>query len=327
MHKKLGIGLLVLVALAAVVFFVSQPAEQEAVGSMEVGYLPVLVNLPLFTALENGYFEKYGLTVEAVEAQSPNHIVEAIVAGNLDGAGVLAYPLLFAAEAEHPGSIKLFASGDEVDDRFVSAILVREDAGIEKVEDLKGKKIGVYTGLVQVLFLKSILIGMGLDPERDVEIVEIAPNLQLQGLEAGHYEALSTVEPFQTIAASQGIGRVLVENPRVRYVQNPFPSVATPLSAEFIEKRPEAARAYLLAYRDAIDFIKDHPEEAKAYLAKFTPISQDIARNVRLLRFNQFGEEDRANVQRNADWMFEQGLLSRSIDIDAMFGDPALLRE
>jgi NitT/TauT family transport system substrate-binding protein len=110
-------------------------------------------------------------------------------------------------------------------------------------------------------------------------------------------------------------------------VQNPFPSVATPLSAEFIEKRPEAARAYLLAYRDAIDFIKDHPEEAKAYLAKFTPISQDIARNVRLLRFNQFGEEDRANVQRNADWMFEQGLLSRSIDIDAMFGDPALLRE
>ena len=294
---------------------------------MKVGYIPVLVNLPLFTALEKNYFEKYNLEVEAVEAQSPNHIVEGIISEKLDGAGILAYPLLFTAEEKHPGELKIFASSDETEENFVASILVKKDSCINKPEDLKGKKIGVYTGLVQLSFLKGILTGMGMDPEKDVEIVQIAPRLQLQGLESGQYDALSTIEPFPTIAASIGIGKVLIENPRVKYIQNPFPSVATPISSKFIEENPKAVTAYLLAYRDAIDFIREYPEEAKLFLAKYTPIDEDVAKNVRLLRFNQFGDENRDNVQKYADWMTEVGLLDGNINVNAMFGDMKLLEQ
>jgi ABC-type nitrate/sulfonate/bicarbonate transport system substrate-binding protein len=77
------------------------------------------------------------------------------------------------------------------------------------------------------------------------------------------YDALSTVEPFPTIAANKNIGTVLLENPRVKHIMEPFPSVATPLSADFLKQHPKAAKAYLLAYRDAVDFIRKNPEQAK----------------------------------------------------------------
>ncbi len=327
--NKIIIGLIVLVLLgASALLSLYSPTGAvvvEQLPTMEVGYLPVLVNLPLFVALEEDYFGRYGLDVEAVEAQSPNHIVEAIVSGNLDGAGILADPILFFAEAKYPGEMKLFATTDETKENFVASLIARTDLDVKKVSDLKGKKIGVYTGLVQVLFLKSILAGMGFDPETDVEIIQIAPRLQLQGLESGQYDILSTVEPFPTIAKNKGIGKVIIKNPRVKYIQEPFPSVATPISTDFIEKHPRAVRAYLLAYRDAIDFIRENPEEAKLALVGYTPISEDVAKDVTLPRFNQFGEEDRDNIQKYADWMFEKGLLKKEIDVDSMFGSLSLI--
>jgi ABC-type nitrate/sulfonate/bicarbonate transport system substrate-binding protein len=292
---------------------------------MKVGYLPVLVNLPLFVALEEDYFEKYSLNVEAVEAQSPNHIVDAMISGNLDGAGILADNILFAAEAQYPGEIKIFHTTDETKEEYVASIIAPKNSDIRLPKDIIGKKIGVYSGLVQVLFLKSIVAGMGYNPETDVEIIEIAPNLQLQGLEAGQYEALSTVEPYVTVAKSKGIAKVIISNPRVKYIQDPFPSVATPVSSDFLDKNNKAAIAYLSAMADAIDFIHENPEKAKFYLSKYTPIDEEIASKVTLPRFNKFGEEDRNNMQKYADWMFENGLLKKKIDVDSMFGSEELL--
>lgn len=318
---KQKIVLYTFLLLTLTVISCTNSAQLEEQMTMDVGYLPVLVNLPLFVALEEGYFEKYNLDVTVHEAQSPNHVMEAIVAGNLDGAGILAFPLLFAAQEKYPGEFKIFATTDETKEGYVASLIVSETSDIASIEDLKGKKIGVYTGIVQVLFLKSIIAGMGFDPEKDVEIIQIAPRLQLQGLESGQYEVLSTVEPFPTIAKSKNIGKVFLENPRVKYIQDPFPSVATPLSTDFIEENPETAKAFLLAYRDAVSFIQQHPEQAKQHLTKYTPITADIASEVTLPRFNQFGEEDRDNIQRYADWMHSEGLLSKQINTHAMFGD------
>ncbi|MDD9954237.1 MAG: ABC transporter substrate-binding protein [Candidatus Woesearchaeota archaeon] len=305
--KQYGVLLLLILAACA-------PTDE-----IRVGYLPVLVNLPLFVALEEGYFEKYNVNVEAVEAQSPNHIVEAIIAGHLDGAGILAFPILFAAEEKYPGALTLFATTDETREQYVASILVLNNSNITNIADLKGKKIGVYTGLVQVLFLKSILTGMGFH-EGDVEIVQISPRLQLQGLTAGHYDALSTVEPFTTLARKHG-AVVLVQNPRVRYIQEPFPSVATPIATQFLTEHPEIAQNYVRAYSDAITFINEHPERAKKHLAKYTPISEEVTQEVTLPKFNHYGEENRSNVQRYADWMHEHDLLKEPIDVHAMFGE------
>jgi len=288
--------------------------------TMKVGYVPVLVNLPLFVALEEGMFEKYNLKVEAIEAKSPNYIVDGLVSGQLDGAGVLADNILFSTEEKYPGEIKIFSTQDETKDNFVSAIIIRNDSNIKTINDLKGEKIGVYTGLVQVLFLKSIIIGMGLNVN-DIDIIEIDPTLQLKALDSKQFEVLSTVEPYVTIAKSKNIGKVFIENPRVKYILDPFPSVATAISSDFIDKNPKMAKAYILAYDDAIDYIHQNPEQAKKYLVKYTPITDEIVNNVNLPRFNKFGDENRENIQKFADWMYENKQLKSEINVNSMFGN------
>ena len=51
-------------------------------------------------------------------------------------------------------------------------------------------------------FLKAVLTGKMKINLDEVEIVEINPKLQIQGLLAGEYDALSTTEPTSNIAPS-----------------------------------------------------------------------------------------------------------------------------
>jgi NitT/TauT family transport system substrate-binding protein len=314
-------------------FFIFNTSNNTLVGytifsneknSVDVGYLPLLINLPLYVALEEGYFDNYGIKVNAIEANSPNDVLNAILSGKLDGAGFLATPILYLSEERNPGKIKIFATGDETQENFVSAIIIRNDSKINKIDDLKGQKIGVYQGAVQVLFLKSIILGMGLDIN-DIEIVEISPTLQTQALQSGQFNVLSTVEPFNTIAVEKNIGKVFIENPRVKYILDPFPSVATPLSNNFINNYPELAKYYILALQDAIEFINQNPNEAKKHLVKYTPITDDIVYKVNILRFNLFGEENLTNMQEFADIMYDNGLLNSKIEVKSMFGEMSLI--
>lgn len=301
-------------------------AEAPEIGRpLTCAYLPLTANLPLFVALENGYFKRYGVEVNAIEATSPNDIVTGIASGEVDFAAVLAYTIIFPATNRFPDAFRLYSSSEETVDRYTASIITLKDSPIDSYEDLRGKKIGVYTGLVQINFLKAMLAGMGMD-ESDVEIVEISPRLQIQGLVSGQYDALSSTEPTVNIARLQGIAKVVVANPRVRYIMNPFPSTAATISTKLIEEDPRAAEAVVRALADAVDFINRHPDIAEKTLPEYTPIPKDLADDVladlKLFRYCRLGEENRLNVQRFADYMHDVGLLKEKIDdVNRLFGD------
>lgn len=322
-HGCVCIGALILVLMSGCA---SGDREQKAeTRSLKAGYMPIAANLPLFVALDNGYFEKRGVTVQAIEATSPNDILSGIVSGQLDFAAVLAYTLLLPGASRYPGEYKLFSSGEETEAQFTASIITLADSPINTATDLKGKRIGVYSGIVQVNFLKAILLGLDMDPS-EVEIVEISPRLQLQGLVSGQYDALSSIEPTVNIAKAQGVVKVIVENPRTRYILNPFPSFATTVSTRLLEEDPEAARAIVEGLEEAIDYIRANPEESKKVLGKYTPIpaayEAEVLADLRMYRYSKLGEEHRENVQRFADFMYKNGLMeSPIVDVDVLFAD------
>ncbi len=298
---------------------------KKIVRKLKVGYIPLTANLPLFVALEKGFFKQNGLDVEAIEATSPNHILTGIVSGKIDFAAVLAYSLLLPAANRYPGKFKLFSSCEETSKHFTSSIITKIDSPINSYEDLRGKKIGVYTGLVQINFLKAMLVGMGIDPS-EVEIVEISPRLQIQGLVSGEYDALSSTEPTINIAKLQGIAKVVVENPRVKYITRPFPSTAATIPTSLLVNEPKVAEAIVKSLGMAVDFINSHPEEAKKTLPKYTAIPKDIENEViadlKLFKYSKLGEENRLSVQRFADFLFENKIMNKRIDdVNKLFGD------
>jgi NitT/TauT family transport system substrate-binding protein len=301
------------------------PPAKEISKTLTTAYIPLTAYLPLFVALDRGYFEHFGIKVNATDATSPNDIITGIAAEQVDFAAALAYPILLPAANQFPGKFRFFSSSAETSKRFTSSIIVKKDSPINSYNDLRGKKIGVYTGLVQVNFLKAMLVGMGIDP-KEVQIIEISPRLQIQGLVSGQYDALSSTEPTTNIARLQGIAKVVIENPRVKYIMCPFPSTAAAVSTKLLKEDPETAQGVIKALNMAIDFINSYPEEAKKVLPKYTPIPKDIETAVladlKLFQFSKLGEENRLNVQKFADYLFENGLLSqRNPDVNKLFGD------
>jgi len=307
---------------------VTQPAVVQPVAqNVKTAFIPLTANLPLFVALEQGFFKQNGLNVEASEATSPNDIVAALVSGKIDFAPVLAYNIIFSSATQYPDTFKLFSSSEETETNYTANIITRKDSPIISYQDLRGKKIGVYGGLVQVNFLKAILTGMKINLD-EIKIIEINPKLQIQGLLAGEYDALSTTEPTSNIALLSGQAKLISDNPRVKFIMSPFPSTAAVLSTKFINERRVAAQAVVKSLNQAIDFINNNPVEAKKAMLKYTPIPAESADKVladlKLFHYTKLGEENRSQVQKFADYLYDNKLLNTKVDVNLLFGDGLL---
>ncbi len=336
--KKHGLKLVMVVILVGVVGIVlhgqvvksnieNSTLSQPVSHNIKTAYIPITANLPLFVALQEGFFKQNGINIEASEAASPNDIVAALVSGKIDFAPVLAYNIIFSSAAQYPNTFKLFSSTEETENNYTANIITKKDSLINSYQDLSGKRIGVYGGLVQVNFLKAILTGMKIDLN-NVKIVEINPKLQIQGLLANEYDALSTTEPTSNIALLSGKTKLVSDNPRVNYIMSPFPSTAAVLSTKFINENEVAARAVILSLNQAIDFINNNPAEAKKAMLKYTPIPAESADKVlaslKLFHYAKLGEENRSQVQKFADYLFDNKLLKAKVDVNPLFGDGLL---
>ena len=290
---------------------------------IKTAYIPLTANLPLFVAMEKGFFQKNGIRVEAVEVSNPNDLATAIVSNKIDFATVMAYTIIFPSALEHPNAFKLFHSTEEDEKNYTASIVVKKDSTLKTIDDLRGKKVGVYGGLVQTNFLKAILVGAGIKLS-EVKIVEINPRLQIQGLLAGEFEALSTTEPTSNVATAKGNARLLVENPRVKYIMNPFPSTATVVGTAFLSEHPVETRAILKSLDEAVDFIKQNPTEAKRFLLKYTPIPSEVESQVlndlKLLHYLKPGEENVKSVQRLADYLYDNKIVGNKLNVNELFG-------
>jgi ABC-type nitrate/sulfonate/bicarbonate transport system substrate-binding protein len=152
-------------ALVAALPAWAQPAN------LRMGYNKFWPTFPLHVGIAEKDFEKRGLKVEWINFNTPNHILQAMVAGEAD-MGVLTGTNLATAYQQNI-QVKAIAMMTGPTDPPVT-YFVRKDLGIKSVRDLKGKTIGVngYGGNFD-LFLRRHLVDNGLDPKTDVRIVEI----------------------------------------------------------------------------------------------------------------------------------------------------------
>src|SRR5258708_4871710 len=115
-----------------------------------MGWLPATDALPFFVALEEKAFEKVGIEVVNLKFTSPTTLVDGYLSNQVEvGPYGTAPGIALAAEAQNPGSLKLFGfSGGVTDTDYVnSSLLVKPDSPIKAISDLKGKKIGHMPGI------------------------------------------------------------------------------------------------------------------------------------------------------------------------------------
>lgn len=318
-----GIGILILVALLFS-FYNNSNITGEVIENpnekVRIAYLPVTQGLPIYMALEEGWFEEEGIDVELIKFESPNQIIDALLQNRVDFATAAANGIVGIVDQKNPGKIKIIAiAGGDLNVPSQN-IVVPIDSDLKTIEDLKGKRLGILGGTIQwTTITRGLLEKHGLDMDKDITIVEIAPALQVPALASGQIDALLALEPISTIAISNGAGKLMIAGPVEQNIANPFYGGADVVRTKFAEENPEITKKVVGIIERGILEIEQNPEESKKYLKGYTPLDEEIISKTPILRFrtyNQLSEEDIQGVQDFYDIFTKYGVVENKIDFE-----------
>lgn len=305
-------------------------------GTVQVGYLPLLAYAPFFVGADKGYFEEQNLQVELQVFQSGSLMVPVLSTGDLDvGAGENGTALFNAISQDLDVKVVAGMLSQPTGYPFVP-FLVRKDlfesGEITSPADLAGRKIAVnvtrgngeYT-VVGVLNKG----GLSLD---DVELItlpfpEMQPAFENQAIDAA-------VLPFPLAGKAMGDGAAVMLVKGDEIFDNPQTGVMY-FGQRFLDPdNREAGIRFLAAYlKAARDLQGDgwYNEENVAIISKYTEVPAPAIKSMAIY-FGPNGEMNQTYIEEIMGYYIDQGYtefsdpLSLSDIIDSSFLEDALKR-
>lgn len=217
----------------------------------------VLLSLKAKRTLEKT-LQPSGIKVQWSEFPAGLPMVEALNAGAIDIAYVGEAPPIFAQAAN--GSITRYVAYDPYGPR-AEGILVARNSKINKLADLKGKRIAVQKGSNAHYLLVKALKSAKLSPSQ-VTISFLKPSDARAAFERGDVDAWSVWDPFLAAAESKASARLLTDArglaPNLGYYLSSVP---------FIRNQPTTLRRVLEAIRSEAKVVSSNPKATAAFLA------------------------------------------------------------
>ena len=175
----------------------AQPVKVRAVyPAVDVQYLPASL------AQARGFFREEGLDVELIVMRGGTLGVQAAVGGNVDF--VMQFGSVFPA-IWGGADLKILA---QMTNALFFSLIVRPE--IQKIADLKGKKIGVTIGAATFAAVRELLKLNGIDPDKGVEYVNIpGSGAKVAALEKGLIAATLVAPPGELKSIQAGYRRLV----------------------------------------------------------------------------------------------------------------------
>jgi ABC-type nitrate/sulfonate/bicarbonate transport system substrate-binding protein len=261
LFRKFRIYLCAITFVAVGVAVASAQPVRIAVGAASVA------SLPTWVAQDAGYFAREGVPAELIYIRGGPQTMSALVSGEVPFAQIYGGALLAAALT---GADVVIVAG-LINQPFFSIITTK---GIDKPEDLRGKKIGISTfGSATDFALRLALKKWGIRADSEVSILqmrgvpEILPAMASGALHGG------VMSPPTNMMAMRAGFKELAYLPQVG-ISFQHTSIAT--SRRYLERNRATAIKMLRAYRSAIERIKaDKPFTIKT-LSKYMNTSDNV---------------------------------------------------
>lgn len=302
---------------------VGAPAIAQARPKLTIGYWPIAGGLAFFAAIERGFFRDAGLDVEAVRFAGPNQVVEALIAGRIDGsANGTASTALALGDAQAPGLLKLFATNYANATHVLDHIVVPKDSPIRSIREIAGKRFACGPGINNITLAKAVLEGAGV---ADPKVTELPLGQLLPSLAAGQLDAAYVLEPTAVIGRRQNITRILETAVISKYVlgnaATPWHGGGASLRAESIQKNAAAIPRFLEAYAKGIDYVRKAGVEANQYLKGYTAVEGDLIPEVPLSGYKMFNEmtaDDVAAMQKLFDLFADKKVFEKRLMVQPL---------
>lgn len=217
-------------------------------------------HLPVWVAKDTGLFAKNGLNVEPIHIRGGALITMAIMSGQLQFSGAGAESIV-AARIEG-GDVVLLAC--PVDSDPVYLIARRE---IKSPAELKGKATAVTRlGSTTHFYLRAALRHVGLDPEKDVTILQLGTGTEAVSAMEGGRISMAALTNRYAIPLLQRGWPMFVDLSKTDLV---YPSSCVASSRAFVKAEPQLVEDFLRAYVGAIQLIKKDSNVAEKTFAKW----------------------------------------------------------
>lgn len=235
-----------------------EKTEYEPV-TLNVAYMPNYGSLwSLENAIEQGYLEEEGITVNLTEFQDGPTIIAAMESGSIDVGyiGQGAHKLCINGQATI-FALSHISNGD--------ALIGGE--GITKIEDLKGKKVAYSSGTSSEDILVNSLTSVGMTMD-DIEAVDMDPAAIVTAMLSGGVDAAATWSPNSLkILEEDKNATKLTDN--MTFSDKTVSLASWICMPTYAEENRDVLVRFTRALFKAMDYAaNDHQEETAALVAK-----------------------------------------------------------
>lgn len=221
-------------------------------------------SLATWIAADAGLFRKHGLDVDLVLIRSASTITSALIAGET--------PMI---QLGGNGTIQAALQGADTVNLLTLVPIIPQSLvvtpEIKSADDLRGKRLGVSRfGALSDLVIRRYLRKLGLDPTKDVTIVQIGgiPEL-VTAMKAGAISGGAISPPALTVAKKAGF-RELSDFETLDYK---YPAVAIASTKSFVQRQRATALNFIRGEIEGIHAIRTQKSFAINVLKKYMRIS------------------------------------------------------
>jgi ABC-type nitrate/sulfonate/bicarbonate transport system substrate-binding protein len=322
MQKKiLAILLASAMVFALVACGTSKKNEEEDKKDLEkitfvLDWTPNTNHTGLYVAQEKGYFEEAGLEVEIV--QPPEDGAEVLVASGKAQFGVSFQDSMAAAlVGENALPISAVAA---VIQHNTSGIISRKVEGMDTPKGMEGHNYATWNGPIELATLEQVVE----KDSGDFSKIELIPSTVTDEVSALKTKSVDSIWIFYGWA---GVKTELegLETDYFAFADiDPVFDYYTPVlisGNEFLEEKPDTAKAFLAAIAKGYGFAMEHPEEAAEILCKANPeldkelvkASQKYLADKYQADAEKWGYIDETRWNNFYNWLNEQDLVDSDI--------------
>lgn len=319
MKKSLWHGAAVAVVVALLGIAVASPAS--ALDKLRVGKAIALPFdfTPVDIGMDKGFFQKHGLELEITSFAGSAKLQQALGADAID-IGLGSGPeLAFVAKGNPDLGICAYAGPINL------MLVVRPDAGINAVADLKGKRITVSTvgSLTDwVVRETSRQQGWGND---GILVTPLGTNeAQVAAMRAKQTDGLAIDPAGAYELEEKGVGKIILEFSKIA---PDFINHVTYATNQMIAAHPDQLKAFLAAWFDTVAWMKANKDEAVKLAAPVMHQSIEITGrdyDVTMPTFSDTGKFEPKPIAVLARSFVQMGALDKEPDMSKLYTEKFL---
>jgi sulfonate transport system substrate-binding protein len=275
-------------------------------------YNPVSMVLKQNGLLEKE-FAKDGIGVRWVQSLGSNKALEFLNAGSIDfGSTAGSAALLGKINGNPIKSIYVYSRPEW------TALVTRKDTSINKIEDLRGKRVAVTRGTDPHIFLVRALLSVGMSEKDIVPVLLQHPDGKI-ALIRGDVDAWAGLDPMMAQAQVEDGARLFYRNKAA----NTYGILNA--SEDFLNKYPDLTKRVLGVYEDARKFCLANYDVEKRVFMEVTKLPENVA-DIQLkerteLTFNRIGPEQRDTILQAGLALQQAGVIPPGVDVKKTLDD------